>query len=68
MKTKIKSTHWHVGMKVQHNYSDEIGYILQYRKDKTGYNWLVEFHLDDGKLIKDWYKEEALEKVEDGII
>lgn len=52
------------GVKVQHNFSKQKGVIVDYRDDPLGYNYLVYFKIEDGKIYEDWFKEEVLERID----
>lgn len=63
MKTMSKSADWYIGTRVRHNFSHEMGMILEHQDDPRGYNWLVRFDDENGQFLKeDWYKEEVLEE------
>jgi hypothetical protein len=51
----------HLGQKVRHNFSKEVGEITQLRQDPKGYCFYVEW--DDEPERNDWYKLKALEAV-----
>lgn len=56
-----------VGDKVRHDFSRELGTvkaIQDVNEDTSGYDYLVEWVLQNGETRQDWMKRVVLEKVE----
>lgn len=54
-----------VGDKVMHDYSSHQGVVLAKRKDRSGYNYQVQFAMPENgeeAFRVDWYRRDVLER------